>query len=142
MDVGQPPIDAVMPDGELGMVDPQEMKDRGVNIVNFGRISPIERFVAKRIARAVADSPTDPAAAQPIGKAVRIVVPTFAPLGAGHASELGRPENQRILEHPSLFEVLDQRRCTSSHPRGQRTVVSLDILMGIPIPPRKTVVVS
>ncbi len=57
MHIGQPAVDAVVADGELGVVDSQEVQDGGVDIVDLGRVLAAERLVAKLVAGAVGDSP-------------------------------------------------------------------------------------
>jgi hypothetical protein len=56
MHIGQPAVDAVVADGELGVADSQEVQDGGVDIVDFGRALAVERLVAKLVAGAVGDS--------------------------------------------------------------------------------------
>ena len=49
MHVGQTAVDAVVTNGEFAMVDAQQMKDRGVDIVDLRRVVSVQRFVAPLI---------------------------------------------------------------------------------------------
>lgn len=46
MDIGQAPVNAIMADSELLVVDSQLVKDGGVDIVDSGWVVAIERFVS------------------------------------------------------------------------------------------------
>ncbi len=43
---------------------------------------------------------------------------------------------------PRLFQVLQQRRRADRHAAGQRSVITLDVFVAVPIAARKTVVVA
>ena len=70
------------------------------------------------------------------------MIATLATLGAGHATKLGGPQDDRVLQQASLLEVLDQGRDGCGHAHGERTVVLGDVLVGIPIATREAVVVA
>ena len=38
MHVGQPAVDAVVADGQLRVVDAEQVQDRGVDVVDLGRV--------------------------------------------------------------------------------------------------------
>src|SRR5262245_2296771 len=67
--VGQASIDAVVTEGELGVIDAEQMQDSGVNVVDGRGMAAIGRFVAPWIAFANMDPAFDPAAAEPVGEA-------------------------------------------------------------------------
>lgn len=46
VDIGQAPVNAIMADSELLVVDSQLVKDGGVDIVDSGWVVAIERFVS------------------------------------------------------------------------------------------------
>lgn len=142
MDIGQTTIDAVVTNGKFFVIDAQQVEDGGVDVVNLCRVVAIQRLVAPLVGRPVADAAFNAAAAQPVGEDERVMVASLAALGAGHAAEFRRPEDDRVIKHPSLFQVLQQRSRSNRHASRQRTVVSLDIFMAIPIATRKTVVIA
>src|SRR5206468_7321565 len=47
-------------------------------------------------------------AGHPADKSAAVMVAALAPLGEGHASKLGAPKHQGVLEHAAGFEVLEQ----------------------------------
>ncbi len=49
VDIGEPAVDTVVPDGEFGVVDAQEVQHRGVDVVDFGRVFAVGRFVAELV---------------------------------------------------------------------------------------------
>ncbi len=100
-------VDAVVADGELLVIDTKQMHHGGVDIVAGRRISAIKWFVAPLITFARSHAALDATAAEPVGEDIRIVVTTFATLGAWHATKLGGPEDDRIIEQTTLFQIKD-----------------------------------
>ena len=41
VDVGQAAVDAVVADGQPGVVDAEQVQDRGVDVVDLGRVSTV-----------------------------------------------------------------------------------------------------
>ena len=105
VNIGQPSIDAIMPDGKSLMIDTQQVHDRRVDIINRGGILSIQWFESPLVTWTDTDSPTDSTTAQPIRKAKWIVVPTTSSLRGRHPAEFGGPKDECILKHPSLFQV-------------------------------------
>ena len=142
MHVGKAAVNAVVAEGELLVVDAEEAKDGGVDVVDFGVMIWVRRLVAPFVARAVGGSAFNSAAGEPIGKDERIVVATLAALGARHAAEFGGPKDNGIFEQAAGFEVLDKRRGGLGHAEGEGFVVASDIFVGVPIAARKAVVIA
>ena len=118
------------------------MHDRGVDVVDLGGVAPVQRLVAPLITFAVGDTAFDAATGQPVREDIRIVIPTLAALGRGHASKLGRPENDGVSKHAALLEVLNQGRCSYRHAVGERSMVALNIFVAVPVATGKRVVVA
>lgn len=141
MHIGEAAVDAVVPQGELGVVDAELVKHGRVNVINAGGIRAVLRtetpFVTFPIGAAL-----DAATAEPVGEDEGIVVAPLAALGAGHAAELGGPENERVLEHAPLFEVLDQRGGSMGHAQRERLMITFHILVAVPVAARVAVVVA
>ena len=91
VNVRQTPVNSVVSDGKLRMVDSKKMQNGRMNVVNLRRILPIQGLVAKRVAWAVANPSSNPSPAQPVRKAVRVMVPSPTPLGTGHPPEFRCP---------------------------------------------------
>src|SRR5688572_18814355 len=49
------------------------------------------------------------------------------------APELGRPEQQRVLEHPARLEILDQARHRLVHACGLLGVILNNVFVTVPI---------
>ena len=107
MHVGQSSIDAIMAVNQLEVVDAQEMQNGCMDVVTIGRL---ERFVGPFVARTVSDAALDATAGEPVRERERIVVAALAALAAGHPAEFGRPQNDRVVEQPARFQILDERR--------------------------------
>lgn len=138
----QSAVNAVVAYGELFVVDSQLVQDRGMDVVARGWVIPIGRAESPLVTLAVGHASTDTAAGEPVGEHERIMVTTLAALSAGHPAKLGRPENKRILEHTALLEVEYQRGGATGHATRKRTMVAPNVLVRIPVAPRKAVVVA
>ena len=64
----------------------------------------------------------------------------MAGLTARHASELGGPQDYRVVEHAAALEVRQQCRCGAVHLGCHDRVVSCEVLVAVPVAPRMTVV--
>ena len=142
MDVGEAPVDAVVPPGEPRVVEAQQVEHRGVDVVDRRGVVAVERLVAPLVAGTVGDAAADAAAAQPGGEHERVVVAPPAPLRARHPPELRGPHHDRVVQQAALLEVADQRRRPVGHPRRQRAVVAFDVFVGVPVAPREAIVVA
>ena len=111
VDVGQPIVAALEAIGQSGVVDPEQMKDRRVQIVHMHRI--LGDVVAVFIGLAVDMSTSYPRTGKQCGKAARVVVATIVvgrqrTLRINGSTELASPNDERIVEQTPFFEVLDQ----------------------------------
>src|SRR6185503_6719475 len=88
----------------------------------------------------VSDAPFDAAAGEPVRECERIVVATLAALAAGHPAKFGRPQNDRVVQHPTHFQILDERRRWFLHAGGHVEMISSEIVVAVPVTPRETVV--
>ncbi len=50
MHIGQPAVDAVALQGELGVVEAELVQDGGLDVVDLGGVQAVERFVTPRVA--------------------------------------------------------------------------------------------
>ena len=124
------------------MIEAEEVQDGGVDIVALGEVRAVSGLVAPFVARAMGDAALDAPAGEPVGEDEGVVVAPFAALGAGHAAELSGPEDQGVLEHAAVLEILNQSRGTFCHAERERGVVAGDVFVGIPVAPREAVVVA
>ena len=115
VNIRKPAVNSVVANGQLLMVDTQEMQNRRMDVINLRRVGAVKRLVAPLVARPVAHPPLDPPAAEPVAENIGVVVAPLAPLGARHAPELCGPENDRVVEEASAAQVLDQPRRAGSH---------------------------
>ena len=83
----------------------------------------------------------DPTPSQPIGEHERVMISSLATLCARHSAELGRPKNDRVVKHASLFEVKDQRCRAARHAASEWTMIAKDVLVRVPVAARESVVV-
>ena len=114
MHICEPTIDAVVANRQLLMVYAQLMQDGRVNIVNGGVITPVLWFKSPLITFAVSAG-FDAAPTHPVREYKGVVIPTSFPLRTRHATKLCSPKNDRVLQHASLFEVLDQCSRSMGH---------------------------
>src|SRR5688572_659965 len=91
------------------VVKPEEVQQRGMQVVNVdlvpGGVEP------ELVGLAESDAWFDPAAGQPDGKTIRMMVAAVvAALDHRGAPELAPPNDQGIVEQPALLEVFNERR--------------------------------
>ena len=109
VDVCEPIVAALMTEGEAFVVDAELVQDGGLQIMDVHRLlSDVDTVV---IRLAVGDAAAHTAAGQPVGKTVRVMVSTvnlvceFA-LTIDRAAEFATPDDERVLEHAALLEIL------------------------------------
>ncbi len=73
MHVCEAAVDAVVADGELRVVDAQQVQDCGVDVVDLSGVFAVERFIAPLIGEAVSRASLDAPAAEPVGEDERVV---------------------------------------------------------------------
>src|SRR5258706_7966242 len=93
------------------VVDAEAMQDRGVQIMHGHGIAG--DVVPETVSRTVHDAALESAARQPDGKTTRMMVAskilTQIALTIARATEFTAPDDERVVEHAALFEVVDQR---------------------------------
>src|SRR5690606_24261792 len=104
--VCQPDVAPAEPVGETRVVEPEQVQDRRVQVVD--RHAVRDHLVAVVVGHAVGHAAGDAAAAQPRGERERVVVAAVAPLGERRAPELAGPHHQRLVEQTAAGEVGDQ----------------------------------
>src|SRR5436305_1413201 len=140
VDIGQPPVDAVVAEGEPGVVDAEQVQDGGVQVVAVGRV--LDGLVRPLVAGAVGDAAADAAAGEPGGEGERVVVAPLAPLAARHPAELGGPDDDRVVEQPARLQVVEQGGGGTVHAPGHHAVVAGEVLVRGPVAPGEPVVGS
>ena len=104
MHIGQTKIPAVITIGQLLMIQPHLMQQRGMQIMHVHLI--LHGIVAKLIGSAMNMTRLESAAGEPGGEAAGVVVSAGAVLfGVGGSAELAAPPDERVFEEAALFEV-------------------------------------
>ncbi len=106
--VGQPHVSAAEAESAFGMIDPQQMQHRGVQIMNLKSI--FHRSVSPLVGCADRHARFGSAAGHPDREPERIVVPAIRALGERRAAELASPDDQCRIEQAGSLQVFDQRR--------------------------------
>ena len=102
------------------MVDPEQVKNRGIQIVDvncvvfeFRRALTIliNDVVAVFVGSTMLDTPLDPPACQPSSKAARVMVATVVGVGllaltVHGPSEFTGADDEGVLQQPSLLQIL------------------------------------
>ena len=100
-----------MAEGEGFVIEAEEVEDGGVQVVDVDL--SLSDALTDVIGCAVDVPSFDPTTGHPDGESVAVVLATDlridGALGRGGASELAAPEHEGILQHPTLFEVLQER---------------------------------
>jgi hypothetical protein len=90
--LGQALVAAVVAEGQADVVQPEQVEDRGLHIMDVRAV--LGGAQADRIGGAERLSALDPAAGQPHREAVRVVVAAVSPFGPRRAAELA-PQTTR-----------------------------------------------
>src|SRR6266699_5458351 len=91
--IGQPPIYAIVPKGELCVIDAEQVQYRCVYVIAVSRMD--RRFVGPLVALAVSHAALDAAPRQPGGESEWIMIAAFGALTARHSTEFRRPNHDR-----------------------------------------------
>ena len=106
MDVGQPHVAAAEAVGQSLVVDAQQVKHRGVQVVDLDLV--LDGVVAVIVGGAVDGAALDSAAGEPHGEAIGIVIAAVGSLGHRRAAELAAPDHQSRFEQAAVLEILEQ----------------------------------
>src|SRR6185295_15260267 len=115
MYVGKPEIAASVTVRKLLMIEAEEVQQSRMQIMHVHFV--LGSGKAEFVRRAIDDATLQPSARQPSREAVRIVIAAVhhsgvrAEIGQFHsrcAAELSAPKHDRIIEHPTLLQILEQ----------------------------------
>src|SRR6516165_7798822 len=109
--VGQPMVATLEQVRQLLVVETKQLENGGMNVVDVN--TSLDSAEAVVVGGADHPSPFDATTGQPGGEAIGVMVATgwlvrVASVGDGCPSKLPSPDDQRVLEHPTRFQVLDQ----------------------------------
>ena len=106
MHVGQSIISAPVSESELFVVHPEQVQDGGVEVMDVNFVFGDGR--PDIIGHAVSQAAFDPRARQPGGVASAVMAAAFGAVDAGGSAKLGRPDDERVIEHAALLQVGQQ----------------------------------
>ena len=95
MHVGQSEVSPGVSIRQLLMIQPEQVQDRGVPVVNVH--TPLNRLVAVRIGGSVAETAFDSAAGHPGRVAFVVVVAAISALAMRRTAKLTSPYNERVF---------------------------------------------
>ncbi len=139
MDIGETEIPAGVPECERLMVETEEVKERGMEVMDMHRV--LGSGESKFIGAAIDGSAFDPATGKPHGEAVIVVVATVLLTGVGAwcgqldggcPAKFTAPNHQCILEHAALLEIGQQGADRLVALFGQATVTFFNVVVVIP----------
>lgn len=129
VDVGEAEIPALVSIGEFSVVDPQQMQDRGIEVVNvhatrgpviFGGLGEdwvavgVGDVVAVVVTAAIGNPWLHAASCHPGRETAGVVVPPIIlfrefTLTVSGAAKFSAPDDEGVLEHASFLQVGDER---------------------------------
>ena len=121
------------------MVEAQEVQDRGVQVVNVDLV--FDGLEAELVGRAVDVAALDAAAGQPHREAVVVMVAAVhlalirarsRQLDGRRAAELAAPDDQRVVEHPALFQILQEGADGLVALPAQLAMTGLEVVVIVP----------
>ena len=92
------------------MLDPQQVQDRGVQVVDMHRIA--DDVVTIFVGLTISGTRFDPGSREQHGVAAGVMVTAIivyrhSPLRIDRTAKFPAPDNQRVLQQIALFEVFD-----------------------------------
>ena len=107
VDIGEPPLEAVVEDAEVFVVKAEEVEHGGMEVVE--RVGVLNGVESEFIGGAMADTGLDAGSGQYGAETTGVVVAALGPfLEHRHAAEFGAPKDQSVLQQAALLEVPDQ----------------------------------
>ena len=113
-------------------VQTQLPQDGGVHIGDVMRI--LHRMEAQFIGRSMDDASPDASPRHPDAETERVMIPSIGSLGTRRPAELGREDDNGIVEEPALLQILEESCCRTIDLQGQLAVVFPEFGMLIPGP--------
>ena len=107
-DIRETVISATMAEGESFVVDAEQRKNRGMQVVHMAFVGL--RVVTVVIRRAVGESTLHAAASHEHREAMRIVIASISALCGRRSTELAAPQHERVFKHAVTFQILNQSR--------------------------------
>src|SRR5262245_53864113 len=102
--VSQSEVAAAIEVRKPGVVDSQQVQDRGMQIVN---VHPVfDRIVAKLVGGTISDATLHAAACHPHAVPIRVMVTTVS-LGNGCPTKLRSPQNQGVVQETTRLQILE-----------------------------------
>ena len=109
VDVRQAPLQPIVVVSQSFMVDSYQVQHRRMDIVNRKRI--LLRLVSEVIGRSIGHATAHPPTGKPDRKPFRIMIAaSISQLEHRHPTELRAAHDQRLLQQPTLFQILQQAR--------------------------------
>src|SRR5437868_866960 len=139
IDIGQPEVAPGVAIRQLLMVEAEKAQDGGVQVVDVDLV--LHRLEAELVGAAIDLTALDAAAGQPRREAVMIVVAAIdlAGVGArrgqfhrGGPAKLAATDDQRLVQHPALFQVLQQGADGLVALLRQLTVAEFEVIVIVP----------
>jgi hypothetical protein len=103
MNIGEAPVDRIVPHRQSLVIKSKLVKHGGVSIVHGCGILSVSWFVSPLITFTVSYSSLKAPSGKPVGKHEGIVIPPLASLTTGHPSKLRGPVNNGILKQTALL---------------------------------------
>src|SRR5262245_60472029 len=128
--IGQALVAPVMAERQPAVVDPEQVQDCRVNIVNVRPV--LLGAQANGVGGADHLPALDAATGQPHREAMWVVVAPGRPLTHRRASELAAPDNERFVQQPARLEVLQQARDWPVALTTEPAVILLDVRSCVP----------
>ncbi len=135
LDVGQPHVAAGVAVGQALVIEPEQVEDRGVQVVDVHRV--LDGLVAELVGLAVGDPGLHAAAGHPEGESLVVVVAAVGVLPVRRAAELAAPDHQRVVEQPPRAQVRQQAGDRPVDGPGVAGVAGLQAAVLVPVAVRQ-----
>ena len=108
MHIRQAEISSLETVGQFRMVEPQQMEECRMSIMHVDRV--LGNIKPEIVRRTMDVSRPDPSTRKPKAEATIVVIPAILGLPHGRPSEFTAPDDHRILQESTFFQVAHQCR--------------------------------
>ena len=133
--VGQPHVAAGVAVGQALVVEPEQVEDRGVQIMHVHRV--LDGLVAELVGPAIGDPRPGAPSGQPEGESLVVVVAAVGVLAVRRAAELPAPDHQRLVQQPPRAQVRQQAGDRPVDGPGVPGVAGLQAAVLVPVAVRE-----
>src|SRR5579883_49823 len=135
--ISQSLVLAIVSEGEFGVVEAEQMKNGGVEVVDVN--ATLHTIETKFVSCAVNESPSHAATGHEHREAIWIVVASVRPFGHRRAAKFATPDHERFVEKAPLLQVAEKGCRGLVGSAAHARVVAFQVGVCVPLAPRTAI---